>query len=452
MTTPFYFRHPLPIVSKNRASSSCRAQGFWQKPQAAAGAKAKAEEKVRGRIQVVRVPGPGLGSQASHRALRQPQPTSVSCPCLLATLKVSTAELEAIVFGGSALNSLGLSLRASCEMLACACGRQVYFEATSSLDADKADESEDESEEREERPRTKVTKDGEVEKTALDGPELKKHKRASKEDEAQFQATLEPASAWTDPDDAALEVQVAVGRQKRLQRNQETKVAGDEYSRRLREKFVKIHGSAKWADASAIVEDKDTSDSEAEDLPKAAATSARPLARSTGQNLKPGELDVARMKEIEMVRGQKKGPSAIEALQFHPSSELLLTGGRDKTLRLFAVDGDENPKVASYHFKGFPILSACFTPAGDQVLMTGLTSQMWGLDVKSGEPFEVRNISSEGRSAFRCLAMGFQLSIIKYALCTWSFDWGEDYGQDRPIADRHIRPEVIRDVSGLAPA
>lgn len=44
--------------------------------------------------------------------------------------------------------------------------------------------------------------------------------------------------------------------------------------------------------------------------------------------------------------------------------------------------------------------------------MTSLTSQMWGLDVKSGEPFEVRNISSEGRNPFRCLAMGAPVSGV----------------------------------------
>lgn len=37
--------------------------------------------------------------------------------------------------------------------------------------------------------------------------------------------------------------------------------------------------------------------------------------------------------------------------------------------------------------------------------MTSTTSQMWGLDVGSGEIFEVRNMSSE-RSNFSSLAVG----------------------------------------------
>eukprot|EP00440_Ansanella_granifera_P042979 gb/GFBE01046598.1/.p1 GENE.gb/GFBE01046598.1/~~gb/GFBE01046598.1/.p1 ORF type:complete len:531 (+),score=105.84 gb/GFBE01046598.1/:1-1593(+) len=291
-----------------------------------------------------------------------------------ASHNASTADLEAIVFGGA-----------------------NFFGEAAGVDeeAEKVDEEEG------------VAEDHSGGENQVDGIQRRRKRPKKQVDDRREEPAAQ--SAWTDPDDAALQVELVGGRQMRRRgKAAEAKVTGDEYERRLRDHFVKVNGNARWADADAPVQaDEDSSDSEEEVKPKAVASSARPLAAGTASGfLKPGELEVKKLKELPMVGGLKKGPATIEALQFHPSSELLLTAGRDKTLRLFAVDGDENPKVASYHFKKFPILGASFTPTGDQVLMTSSSSQMWGLDVKSGEPFEVRNISSEGRSAFRCLAMG----------------------------------------------
>lgn len=212
----------------------------------------------------------------------------------------------------------------------------------------------------------------------------------------------EKTAAWVDPDDANLEVPLVGGRhKKRIRGEAEKHVTGDEYERILRQRFTKLNGVARWTDMEPLA--KELSDSDNEGF-EAMASSMPPLAR--GGNLEPTQLGIQRLRELPMLAtGQRKGSSAIEALQFHPNSELLLTAGRDKTLRLFAVDGEENPKVASYHFKRFPILGAAFTPTGDQVLMTSTTSQIWGLDVSSGEPFEVRSIASD-KSALRCLAMG----------------------------------------------
>mmetsp|Transcript_1162 Transcript_1162/g.2344 ORF Transcript_1162/g.2344 Transcript_1162/m.2344 type:complete len:540 (-) Transcript_1162:96-1715(-) len=284
--------------------------------------------------------------------------------------QVSTAELESIVFGGA-------------DFL----------------------QRRDETEEDEEGPDEEEPDSDDLENTDILSVSKPK-KRVAKQEAEQADDTTARA-AWTDPDDASLQVELAGGKQKRRRgAKADKKVAGDEYERHLRHQFVKLNGSASWADdATAPVQDE-TSDSEDEDLPKAASSVRQLASSSQGGFLKPGELDVAKLKELPIAAGLKKGPACIEALQFHPSSELLLTAGRDKTLRLFAADGEENPKVASYHFKQFPILGASFTPSGEEVLMTSSSSQMWGLDVRSGETFEVRNVSAEGRMAFRSLAMG----------------------------------------------
>jgi U3 small nucleolar RNA-associated protein 18 len=87
----------------------------------------------------------------------------------------------------------------------------------------------------------------------------------------------------------------------------------------------------------------------------------------------------------------------------------MLTAGLDKTLRLFAVDGEENPKVASYFFKKFPIREAKFTPAGDRVLLTGRENRMWSLDVRTGQATSIMQSASQllqRSSRYRCLEVG----------------------------------------------
>ncbi|CAK9045026.1 U3 small nucleolar RNA-associated protein 18 homolog [Durusdinium trenchii] len=236
--------------------------------------------------------------------------------------------------------------------------------------------------------------------------EQAKEAKEAKEDVEEAPETGARRAAWVDPDDADLEVPL-VGRRGRL-RHKATHVTGEEYEQLLRQQFTKLNGVARWTEKQPT---KELSDSEEEEEEFEAIASSMP-AVARGGSLKPTQIDLQRLPELPLLaNGQRKGSSAIEALQFHPNSELLLTGGRDKTLRLFAVDGDENPKVASYFFKQFPILCATFTPTGDQILMSSTTSQMWGLDVSSGEAFEVRNVSSD-RSNYRCLVVGPSPSMV----------------------------------------
>lgn len=209
----------------------------------------------------------------------------------------------------------------------------------------------------------------------------------------------ESKAAWADPDDALLQVDLkAQTRRKKMMRSfSDRTVTGDEYARRLREQFQKLHGSAKWAEEARPGDDGDDSEEGGE---QELVTSAKLLASGSEASLPPGEISVARHKILELDQGASKGPSACHALQFHPDSELLLAAGLDKKLRFFTVDGDDNAKVSSYYFKNCPITGASFTPTGDQVLLTSKRTQMWGLDVRTGEPYEIRHMSANHQRFF----------------------------------------------------
>eukprot|EP00927_Polykrikos_kofoidii_P064938 TRINITY_DN60743_c0_g1_i1.p1 TRINITY_DN60743_c0_g1~~TRINITY_DN60743_c0_g1_i1.p1 ORF type:complete len:540 (+),score=107.57 TRINITY_DN60743_c0_g1_i1:64-1683(+) len=199
--------------------------------------------------------------------------------------------------------------------------------------------------------------------------------------------------AWVDPDDASLQVSlVARNRTKKLMQTGDgtTQVAGDEYERRLRDQFRKLHGSATWADTSKAETSALSSDDDAE-IEKVIPTSANAvLDKPTGGRLRPNELEVQRLKEAPIGAPGEKGPAAIQALHFHPTSEVLLAAGMDKTLRLFAVDGEDNPKISSHFIQNFPIMGAKFTTSGDQVVMTSTDNKLMGMDVKAGKAFSIK--------------------------------------------------------------
>lgn len=180
----------------------------------------------------------------------------------------------------------------------------------------------------------------------------------------------------------------------------ETEVDGVEYERRLREQFRKLHGNTNWSEPNKDAAWDDQSDGEAE-ADEVVPTSAKHNLANKGQRgerLRPQELDVEILREAELVAGERgqKGACAIQALQFHPNSELMMCGGMDKTLRFFAIDGDENPRVSSHFIKNFPIMGARFMPSGDQVVMTCMDHRVCGFDVQTGQTSQIKAFDSQG--------------------------------------------------------
>merc|ERR1711971_502693 len=113
-----------------------------------------------------------------------------------------------------------------------------------------------------------------------------------------------------------------------------------------------------------------------------------------------GEIEIVRRKNVPLTVGSQRGSCVVNAMQFHPTSDLLLTAGRDKTLRFFSVDGEENSKVSSHFFQDFQIRHAAFVPSGDQVILTGVHgSRLWSFDVMTGSAREFRFVTSVNHGA-----------------------------------------------------
>ncbi|KAI8381519.1 WD40-repeat-containing domain protein [Radiomyces spectabilis] len=212
------------------------------------------------------------------------------------------------------------------------------------------------------------------------------------------------APAWTDDDDGRLQISLqGAQRLKKLRKSEEEDiVSGQEYERRLRQQFARIYPRPAWAklpsekkleskkrkaeageyedsDASDQSDDDQLDEEERIDLLK--STYGILERRGTRQLLSSKHIDMIRMKNANQM-APTKGP--IMSLGFHPNAQVMMTGGLDKTLRLFQVDGRVNPKIQSMRFKDLPIYTAAFHTSGDQIVLSGRRKHYYIYDVQSG--------------------------------------------------------------------
>jgi U3 small nucleolar RNA-associated protein 18 len=183
----------------------------------------------------------------------------------------------------------------------------------------------------------------------------------SKEDDAEMEVeivktVLKPVAgtsrkppAWTDPDDADLNVSLASNKRLRKLRDAlaEDVVGGKEYERRLRRQYEKINPTPEWATKARTKlhpskqKRRRSSVSSSEDSPYEDETSN--LVSSTGgilgqrsKTLQQGILSIERLRDANL---SARSEGAVKAVQFHPSAHIpvMLTASEDRRLRLFNV-------------------------------------------------------------------------------------------------------------------
>lgn len=158
------------------------------------------------------------------------------------------------------------------------------------------------------------------------------------------------APAWTDPDDASLEVSLASSARLRKLRDapDEDAVKGPEYERRLRRQFVKMNPAPEWATAArrkrrrtegegdANTDVDPNPDAPTPDLNSLVTSSSGILGRKRRAHLDPGVLSIERLRDANQAA---RAEGEVTATQFHPSPQLsmLLVASTDRRIRLFNV-------------------------------------------------------------------------------------------------------------------
>ena len=159
-------------------------------------------------------------------------------------------------------------------------------------------------------------------------------------------------------------------------------------------RFERLRGQPEWAKGVPKAKrHKDGSDSDSSDEEEDSFLQRTgDLLKSSTDQLPKGFLDLKRMKDAN---SSKRAEAVVRAVEFHPSSSVVLVAGYHKTLDLFQVDGQNNPKLQSIHLQGFPISSAHFSQDGREVVMTTRRKKFFVYDMMAGKITPVHGIRGE---------------------------------------------------------
>ncbi|OEH75062.1 utp18 u3 snoRNA-associated related protein [Cyclospora cayetanensis] len=231
-------------------------------------------------------------------------------------------------------------------------------------------------------------------------------------------------AAWVDPHDAKLRIDIdADPKLRKLKmRKAEKYLSGEEYQRRLQALHHKLIGKGQgldWIQQARLRKQQSRVEGQVDEGEltgfrhtgqEAALASGERLVvasdrRRLGRKQRAVSLPPTRitMRRLEDANKQDVSLCPVSALEFHPTSNILLTAGRDKSLRLFLVDGNKNCRLECVHVKGFPIVSASFSVynGGRTVmLLSNACKTIAEYDLEQGQLYQVPGIG--GRREERC--------------------------------------------------
>ncbi|CAG9971383.1 unnamed protein product [Clonostachys byssicola] len=223
------------------------------------------------------------------------------------------------------------------------------------------------------------------------------------------------APAWEDSDDDRLAISLASATRLRKLRISEAEdiVSGTEYSRRLRQQFLRLNPYPSWAKAaserpskrrrrsSAAASDASSEESgsdddvEAQPLEKFLRDVNQLAGRGASQGkrkLRPEVIDIQRTREIP-----DKHKAGVESLSFHPEYPVLLSASTASILFLHHIAPEAhptpNPLLTSVQAKQVDVRRAEFLyPKGDKVFFSGRRKYFHHWDLPSGLVQKTTNI------------------------------------------------------------
>lgn len=162
------------------------------------------------------------------------------------------------------------------------------------------------------------------------------------------------APAWSDPADRDLSINVAsVSRLRKLRQSKgQTSLSGAEYEAALRKQHCVLHPRTSWAAVGSaakqqqgdgprraafnVEEWQEPDEAAAEQLLTRGGGLLLSGAAGAGHGgvIAAGAIELSRLRDAN---GASASDAVVQALQFHPNGQLMLTAGFDKRLKLFQV-------------------------------------------------------------------------------------------------------------------
>lgn len=214
-------------------------------------------------------------------------------------------------------------------------------------------------------------------------------------------------AVWQDEDDSDLQIDLlATDRLKKLNKDvikdsHNTKkkisknVTGSELSQLLQERFHTKQ--LEWAKVSSAI-DIDDNDPDMAILRQGGSMvegqdGKGPTTRNSDGPLPPGKIDIARLVDANAADPSKE---AITSVMFHASGSMLLTGGHDRHLRFFRIDGKTNDRILTVKFNDMSISNAAFLGSSTEVVLSGRKPFFYGYDTESGHVSKYPGLMGHG--------------------------------------------------------
>ncbi|XP_030361755.1 U3 small nucleolar RNA-associated protein 18 homolog isoform X2 [Strigops habroptila] len=229
----------------------------------------------------------------------------------------------------------------------------------------------------------------------LNAPEGETLQEDSSDSEVENEAKgnlLTKKPAWVDEDDEAEENVDMTHRYRKdfMKSDAEKTLTKKKLKRRLEEQFQRAMGGVPaWADLENRKKSKKTaSDSESDEDDD--------LLRRTGNFVTNSESlprGILKMGICLPANQERFANGRLATVQFHPSAQVVMTAGHDRSVSLFQVDGIKNPKIQSIYLESFPIYKACFSVDGEHVIATGTHHRMFFVyDMMSGNIIPIQKV------------------------------------------------------------
>ncbi|CCH40987.1 U3 small nucleolar RNA-associated protein [Wickerhamomyces ciferrii] len=270
------------------------------------------------------------------------------------------------------------------------------YESNSDNQSDSSDEEDEEGLAKVQDDELFFVDDGEEDDDAMD---IDDEEDDDDEEEGEGEESDE-SDAWIDSEDEGISISLLQSDKLRKLRKKETdtSISGKAYISRLRSQFEKIYPRPIWADQdfdnndddeensndeSEGSDDEETSQGDVKALSKILQKTRNYQNNKNSKLLPPNKLDITRLKDANQKHPSK---SAIQTLSFHPTHPLLLTGGYDRTIRIYHVDGKINNVVTSLHLRDTPIQTASFNPnpENNRIYAGGRRRYMYSWDLTTG--------------------------------------------------------------------
>ncbi|KAI9188288.1 U3 snoRNP protein [Blastocladiella emersonii ATCC 22665] len=120
-------------------------------------------------------------------------------------------------------------------------------------------------------------------------------------------------------------------------------------------------------------------------------------------------LAVARIPNLQYVHS-----SITSAIAFHPTANVLVTAGLDRTVRLSQIDGRENPVLGRVFFKDLPVHALAMHPEGTHVFATGRRNWAYEYHLETGAITKLPPITHIGDAVLPSLENMHQSPSGKY--------------------------------------